>query len=233
MTMPGYPVFGTHAKYYGGEVHNLPLLEKNDFLPDLDAIPADVLSRAKVLVHQLSEQPDGRQRHAGVLRAGGRFAKKHNLVVIHDAAYAALVFEGKPLSFLATPGAKDVGVELHSMQQGLQHDRLAAAASSSATRCIVKAYADVKDNTDSGPVPGDPAGRGLRLRSPGDHRADRRQVLAGGWTALVAGAEQGRVQGRASPRARSSSTSRRPKAAVSSDGTPHRVPQRRGRLASG
>src|SRR6266481_4172239 len=49
MTTPGYPVFGTHTKYYGGSVHNLPLTEENRFLPDLDSIPAEVLSRAKVL----------------------------------------------------------------------------------------------------------------------------------------------------------------------------------------
>src|SRR5258707_11690112 len=50
MTIPGYPVFGTHAKYYGGLVHNLPLTEQNQFLPELDSAPADVLARAKVLV---------------------------------------------------------------------------------------------------------------------------------------------------------------------------------------
>src|SRR6202453_2763389 len=50
MTVPGYPVAGTHTKYYGGEVHNLPLLEANGFLPDLNAIPADIKKRAKLLV---------------------------------------------------------------------------------------------------------------------------------------------------------------------------------------
>src|ERR1700704_1760830 len=50
MTVPGYPVFGTHAKYYGGQVHNLPLEEKNGFLPDLDSVPGDILRKAKVLV---------------------------------------------------------------------------------------------------------------------------------------------------------------------------------------
>ena len=77
------------------------------------------------------------------------FAKKHNLIVIHDAAYAALVFEGKPLSFLATPGAIDVGVELHSMSKGFNMTgwRLGFVVGNP---LIVKAYADVKDNTDSG-----------------------------------------------------------------------------------
>ena len=77
------------------------------------------------------------------------FAKKHDVVVIHDAAYAALVFDGKPLSFLATPGAVDVGVELHSMSKGFNMTgwRLGFVVGNP---LIVKAYADVKDNSDSG-----------------------------------------------------------------------------------
>ena len=71
MTTPGYPVFGTHSKYYGGEVYNLPLLEQNHFLPDLKSIPADKLKRAKIAGHQLSEQPDRGLGHAGIFRRGG------------------------------------------------------------------------------------------------------------------------------------------------------------------
>src|SRR5215472_11493775 len=59
MTTPGYPVFGTHAKYYGGRVHNLPLTEANRFLPDLESVPADVLSKAKVLVLNYPNNPTG------------------------------------------------------------------------------------------------------------------------------------------------------------------------------
>src|SRR5438105_2649991 len=59
MTTPGYPVFGTHSKYYGGLVHNLPLTEANDFLPDLDSIPKEVLAKAKVLVINYPNNPTG------------------------------------------------------------------------------------------------------------------------------------------------------------------------------
>src|SRR5688572_25788978 len=114
MTTPGYPVFGTHAKYYGGLVHNLPLTEENKFLPDLDAIPPEVLSKAKVLVLNYPNNPTGASATPEFFTRVVEFAKQHRLVVIHDAAYAALVFEGKPLSFLAIPGAKEVGLELHS-----------------------------------------------------------------------------------------------------------------------
>ncbi|HSZ54978.1 MAG TPA: LL-diaminopimelate aminotransferase [Tepidisphaeraceae bacterium] len=149
MTTPGYPVFGTHSRYYGGEVHNLPLLETNNFLPDLSCIPADKLKRAKTLVLNYPNNPTGASATPQFFADVVAFAKKHNLIVFHDAAYAALVFEGKPLSFLATPGAMDVGVELHSMSKGFNMTgwRLGFVAGNP---LIVKAYADVKDNSDSG-----------------------------------------------------------------------------------
>ena len=149
MTTPGYPVFGTHSKYYGGEVHNIPLLEKNNFLPDLSSIPADKLKRAKTLVINYPNNPTGASATPEFFAEVVAFAKKHNIIVIHDAAYAALRFDGKPLSFLATPGAMDVGVELHSMSKGFNMTgwRLGFVVGND---LIVKAYADVKDNSDSG-----------------------------------------------------------------------------------
>jgi LL-diaminopimelate aminotransferase len=149
MTTPGYPVFGTHSKYLGGEVYNIALLEKNGFLPDLDTIPADVLKRAKTLVINYPNNPTGASATPEFFAKVVAFAKKNNIVVFHDSAYAALVFDGKPMSFLATPGAMDVGVELHSMSKGFNMTgwRLGFVVGNP---LIVKAYADVKDNTDSG-----------------------------------------------------------------------------------
>jgi LL-diaminopimelate aminotransferase len=149
MTTPGYPVFGTHAKYYGGLVHNLPLTEANQFLPDLNSIPADVLQKAKVLVLNYPNNPTGASATPEFFAKAVEFAKKNNVVVIHDAAYAALVFEGKPLSFLATAGAKDVGVELHSASKSFNMTgwRCGLVAGN---ELLVRAYGDVKDNTDSG-----------------------------------------------------------------------------------
>jgi LL-diaminopimelate aminotransferase len=72
MTVPGYPVFGTHAKWYGGEVHNLKLLEENAFLPDLSAVPADVLKRAKVLVLNYPNNPTVPARRRSFLPASSR-----------------------------------------------------------------------------------------------------------------------------------------------------------------
>ena len=149
MTVPGYPVFGTHAKYYGGVVHNLPLREENNFLPDLKSIPADVLAKAKVLVLNYPNNPTGASATQEFFAEVVAFAKKNNIVVIHDFAYAALVFDGMPLSFLATPGAMEVGIELHSTSKNFNMTgwRCGFVAGN---ELLVKAYADVKDNTDSG-----------------------------------------------------------------------------------
>ncbi|MCS7048562.1 MAG: LL-diaminopimelate aminotransferase [Verrucomicrobiae bacterium] len=149
MTVPGYPVFGTHAKWYGGVVHNLPLTAANQFLPDLDSIPADVLRRAKVLVLNYPNNPTGASATPEFYRRAVDFALRHRLVIISDAAYAALVFDGQPLSILSVPGAKDCAVELHSMSKAFNMTgwRLGFVAGNP---LLVRAYGDCKDNTDSG-----------------------------------------------------------------------------------
>jgi LL-diaminopimelate aminotransferase len=149
MTIPGYPVFGTHAKYYGGLPHNLPLKAENHFLPDLRSIPRQILERSKVLVINYPNNPTGASATPEFFAEVVDFAKKNNIVVIHDAAYAALVFEGKPLSFLSTPGAKDVGIEMHSASKTFNMTGWRAGFVAG-NALLVKAYADVKDNTDSG-----------------------------------------------------------------------------------
>jgi LL-diaminopimelate aminotransferase len=149
MTVPGYPVFGTHARYYGGEVYNLKLTPENGFLPDLDSIPLDILARAKVIVLNYPNNPTGASATPEFFARAVAFAKAHRLVVIHDFAYAALVFEGKPLSFLATPGAMDVGVELHSTSKNFNMTGWRCGFVAGNER-LVKAYGAVKDNTDSG-----------------------------------------------------------------------------------
>ncbi len=149
MTVPGYPVFGTHARYYGGEVHALKLTPENHFLPDLEAIPADVLARAKTLVLNYPNNPTGASATPEFFARVVAFAREHELVVLHDCAYAALVFEGRPLSFLATPGAMDVGVELHSTSKNFNMTGWRCGFVAGNER-LVKAYGAVKDNTDSG-----------------------------------------------------------------------------------
>jgi LL-diaminopimelate aminotransferase len=149
MTTPGYPVFGTHAKYVGGEVYNLPLVEENDFLPQLDEIPQDIVERAKVIVVNYPNNPTGASATREFYEQLVEFAKANNLIVIQDAAYSALIFEGEPLSILQVPGAKDVAVELHSHSKGFNMTgwRIGFVVGNP---LIVKAYGTVKDNSDSG-----------------------------------------------------------------------------------
>jgi aspartate/methionine/tyrosine aminotransferase len=132
-----------------GLVHNLKLTEENNFLPDLDDIPAEVLEKAKVLVINYPNNPTGASATAEFYAKVVAFAKKNEIIVISDAAYAALVFDGKPMSFLATPGAKEVGIELHSTSKSFNMTgwRCGFVAGN---ELLVKAYGDMKDNTDSG-----------------------------------------------------------------------------------
>jgi len=149
MTVPGYPVAGTHTKYYGGEVHRLPLTAEKGFLPDLESIPADILQRAKLLVLNYPNSPTGRVAPREFFERVIEFARKNNIVVVQDAAHIFLTFDSEPLSFLSVPGAKDVGVEVHSLSKGYHMIgwRMGWVCGNAK---IVQAFADVKDNSDSG-----------------------------------------------------------------------------------
>ena len=149
MTAPGYPVIATHTRWYGGAVHILPLLEANGFLPDLDAIPAEVKAKAKLLYLNYPNNPTGAGATRTFFEKVVRFAKENNVVVVHDAAYSAIMYGSKPLSFLSIPGAKDVGVEIHSLSKAYNMTgwRLAFVVGNER---VVAAYGNVKDNYDSG-----------------------------------------------------------------------------------
>lgn len=148
-TVPGYPVAATWTRYLGGTVHNLPLLPQNDFFPDLDEIPHEILGRAKMLVINYPNSPSGKVATRDFYEKVVAFAKRNDVVVVQDAAHLPFTHGQKPLSFLEIDGATDVGVEVHSMSKGWHMIgwRLGFVAGNS---LIVKAYGDVKDNTDSG-----------------------------------------------------------------------------------
>lgn len=149
MTAPGYPVAGTHTRYYGGTVFRLPLLSENDFMPDLDSIPIDVRKRAKLLVLNYPNSPTGKVATEDFYRRVIDFAQENQVVVVQDAAHIMLTYEGSPLSFLSVPGAREVGVEVHSLSKGFDMIgwRIGWVCGNP---LIVRAFADVKDNCDSG-----------------------------------------------------------------------------------
>ena len=148
MTVPGYPVAGTHTGYYGGTVYKLPLLQENNFFPDLDGIPADVVSKAKLLVINYPNSPTGKLATKAFFEKVVQFAKENNIVVVQDAAHVLLTFDGEPMSFLETPGARDVGVEVHSLSKGFDMIgwRIGWVCGNP---LLVQAFSDVKDNCDS------------------------------------------------------------------------------------
>jgi LL-diaminopimelate aminotransferase len=151
MTVPGYPVAGTHAKpTMGGEVfRKLPLLPQNGFLPDLAGIPADVRRRAKLLYVNYPNNPTGAAPTAEFFDRLIAFAKQHHILIVQDAAYATLIYDQPRLSILGRPGGKDVAIELHSMSKSYNMTgwRLGFVAGSAKA---VQAFAEVKDNCDSG-----------------------------------------------------------------------------------
>lgn len=149
-TVPGYPVLATHARYLGGEIVKLPLRRENAFLPDLKSIDAKTAKRAKLFYVNYPNNPTGAAATPEFFDELIAFAAKHNILIVQDAAYATLAYPPRPrLSILSRPGGKDVAIELHSMSKSYNMTgwRLGFVAGNAAA---VKAFAEVKDNTDSG-----------------------------------------------------------------------------------
>jgi LL-diaminopimelate aminotransferase len=149
MTVPGYPVTGTITKYLGGSVYNVPLLKENNFLPDLDSIPQDICEKAKILYLNYPNNPTGALAPKDFFEKVVAFAKKNNIAVIHDAAYIDLTYGERQPSFLSVEGAKEVGIEIHSLSKSFNMTgwRLAFVCGN---EVLVNAFATVKDNNDSG-----------------------------------------------------------------------------------
>lgn len=115
---PGYPIFSAGPLVAGAELYRMPLRKKNGFLPDFEAIPADIRRRAKLMILNYPNNPLAAVAPEGFFAEVVSFAKNNNIFVCHDFAYSELVFDGyRPPSFLATPGAKEVGIEFHSLSK--------------------------------------------------------------------------------------------------------------------
>ncbi len=116
---PGYPPYTSGPLFAGAEVHYLPLAEENGFLPDLDSIPEDTLSRANLLFVDYPNNPTGAVVTEGYFERVVEFARTNELIVVHDNAYSEICFDGYLApSFLETAGAREVGVELFSPSKG-------------------------------------------------------------------------------------------------------------------
>ncbi|MDE6431776.1 MAG: aminotransferase class I/II-fold pyridoxal phosphate-dependent enzyme [Opitutales bacterium] len=150
MTVPGYGVFGTHAKYLGADIVNLPLCKKNKFLPEIETLSPEILQKTKLLVLNYPNNPTGAICTRDFYSKVVEFAHKYNFLIIADAAYSALTFDPNDrLSILQIDSAKEVALELHSMSKGFNMTgwRIGWVCGN---EYLIRAYGNVKDNTDSG-----------------------------------------------------------------------------------
>ncbi len=117
-TSPGYPVYRIGTLFAGGEPYPLPLTEENGFLPDLDAIPGRVLKKARLLFFNYPNNPTGAGCGKEFFEKVVAFAGRHGIIACHDSAYSEMFYDGvAPGSFLAVPGAREVGCEFHSLSK--------------------------------------------------------------------------------------------------------------------
>jgi LL-diaminopimelate aminotransferase len=147
---PGYPPYTSGPLFAGAEPHYLPLEERNGFLPDLDAIPEDAAARANVLFLNYPNNPTGAVVVPGYFERAVDFARENDLVVVHDNAYSEICFDGyRAPSFLETPGAKDVGVEIFSPSKGWNMTGWRSGVVAGNAE-VVERYRQLKTNLDSG-----------------------------------------------------------------------------------
>ncbi len=147
---PGYPVYKTHTLLAGGHPHLMPLRPENGFLPDLDAIPADVAKRAKILFLNYPNNPTAAVADLAFFEKAVAFCRRHDILLCHDAAYTEVTYDGYVApSILQVPGAKDVAIEFHSLSKPFNMTgwRLGFAVGN---RDAVGGLGIIKTNTDSG-----------------------------------------------------------------------------------
>ncbi len=146
---PGYPVYASGAIFSGGRVFHLPLLEKHDFLPDLDAIPEDIRHQARLLWLNYPNNPTAATAPLSFYAKAVAMAKQYNWIIANDLAYGEVYFEQAPCSILQVPGAMDVAIEFHSLSKSFNMTgwRIGWAVGNPA---VVAALGQVKGNVDSG-----------------------------------------------------------------------------------
>jgi LL-diaminopimelate aminotransferase len=147
---PGYPPYTSGTIFAGGEPYYMPLLEENGFLPDFSAIPEDIARRAKLLWLNYPNNPTGAVADLAFFEEAVQYAKQYDLAICHDGPYSEVAYDGyKPVSFLQAEGARDVGIEFHSLSKSFNMTgwRIGWAIGNPT---LIDALFRVKDNLDSG-----------------------------------------------------------------------------------
>ena len=147
---PGYPVYTGGPLLAGAEPVLMPLLPERRFAPNLDAVGAHVLERARLMFLNYPNNPTGAVLPEGLFERAIELAREHEFMIVHDNAYSETTFDGYVApSFLATPGAKEVGVEVFSLSKGFNMTGWRCAAILG-NPDAVSAYWRLKTNVDSG-----------------------------------------------------------------------------------
>ncbi len=147
---PGYPVYTGGPLVAGGEPYRMALEPRLGFAPDLDAIPQQTLDRARLMFINYPNNPTGAIAPDGLFERAIELGRAHDLLVVHDNAYSETTYDGYVApSFLATPGAKDVGVEVFSLSKGYNMTGWRCAAIVGNAEAIAT-YWRLKTNIDSG-----------------------------------------------------------------------------------
>jgi LL-diaminopimelate aminotransferase len=147
---PGYPPYTSGPVFSGAEVHYLALTEDNSFQPDFTAVTGDIWERANLLYLNYPNNPTGAVVGEDLFARAVDLARQHDLILVHDNAYSEITFDGYIApSFLETPGAKEVGVEIFSLSKGWNMTgwRCGLVAGNAE---IVERYRQLKSNLDSG-----------------------------------------------------------------------------------
>ena len=147
---PAYPVYGVGTMFAGAESYTMPLTESNNWLPDYNAIPTDIAKKAKIMWLNYPNNPTSAIATEDDFKEAISFCKQYDIALLHDAAYSEIGYEGyRPLSFMEIPGAKEIGIEFHSLSKtyNMTGWRSGMAVGNPD---MIKALFQIKANLDSG-----------------------------------------------------------------------------------
>lgn len=188
---PGYPIYSCSILLAQGIIYSMPLLAENEFLPDLNAIPDEIAYKARIMWLNYPNNPVAVSADRNFFKQVVEFAKKYEILVCHDIAYAELAYDGfKPMSFLEIPGAKEVGIEFYSLSKtyNMAGCRIGFAVGNPD---VLTALAMIKSNIDYGVFYAIQEAGIAALTGPQDYVAEtartyqrRRDVLVDGLAAL-------------------------------------------------
>ena len=149
-TSPGYVVLENMAKWLKGIVYHLPLMKENNFYPDFSKVEIEILKKTKILYINYPNNPTGQIASKEFYEECIKYAKKYNFIIVSDAAYLPLTYKKEDrISFLNLDGAKDVGVEVHTLSKGFNMTgfRIGFVVGNNK---IIKVFSCIKENMDSG-----------------------------------------------------------------------------------